>query len=60
MIASHGWKYQSKVSAIDLIKEFNPSIINSIIYTDITRDGSMQGVSLDQTKKFAKCIPHPV
>ena len=60
MIASHGWKNQSKVSAIDLIKEFNPSIINSIIYTDITRDGSMQGVSLDQTKKFAKCIPHPV
>jgi phosphoribosylformimino-5-aminoimidazole carboxamide ribotide isomerase len=60
MIASHGWKNQSKVSAINLIKAFNPSIINSVIYTDITRDGSLQGVSLEQTKNFAKSIPHPV
>ncbi len=60
MIASHGWKNQSSVKAIDLIKQFNPAIINSIIYTDITRDGSLQGVSLEQTKKFAKSIPLPV
>ena len=60
MIASHGWKKQSKVNAIDLIKDFNPSIVNSIIYTDITRDGSLQGVSLEQTVNFAKSIPHPV
>ena len=60
MIASHGWKYQSKINAVDLIKKFNPSIINSIIYTDISRDGSLQGVSLEQTISFAKSIPHPV
>ena len=30
MIASHGWKTQSKVKAVDLIKKFNPDIINSI------------------------------
>ena len=60
MIASHGWKNQSKVNAINLIKDFNPSIINSIIYTDITRDGSLQGVSLEQTVSFAKSVPHPV
>ena len=60
MIASHGWKNQSKVNAIDLIKNFNPSIVNSIIYTDITRDGSLQGVSLEQTINFAKSISHPV
>ena len=60
MIASHGWKNQSKVNAIDLIKGFNPSIVNSIIYTDITRDGSLQGVSLEQTVSFAKSVPHPV
>ena len=60
MIATHGWKNQSKVKAVDFIKEFNPNIINSIIYTDITRDGSLQGVSLDQTISFSKSIPHPV
>ena len=60
MIASHGWLNQSNINAIDLIKKFNPSIVNSVIYTDITKDGSLKGVSLDQTKQFAKSIPHPV
>ena len=60
MIASHGWKNQSNIDAVNLIKDFNTSIVNSVIYTDITRDGSLQGVSLDQTLYFAKSIPHPV
>ena len=60
MIASHGWKKQSNTQAVDLIKKFNPSIINSVIYTDISRDGSLQGVNLQQTINFAKSIPHPV
>jgi len=60
MIASHGWKTQSKVKAVDLIKKFNPDIINSIIYTDISRDGSLKGVNLKQTLNFAKSILFPV
>jgi phosphoribosylformimino-5-aminoimidazole carboxamide ribotide isomerase len=60
MIASHGWQNQSKVEAVDLMLKFNTSVVNSIIYTDISRDGSLQGVSLEQTINFAKSIPHPV
>ena len=60
MIASHGWKTQSKVKAVDLIKKFNPDIIHSIIYTDISRDGSLKGVNLKQTLNFAKSILSPV
>ena len=60
MIASHGWVNQSKINAIDLMNKFNPSIINSVIYTDISKDGSLKGVSLNQTRRFAKSIPHPV
>ena len=59
-IASHGWKNQSDIIAVDLIKNLNPSIVNSVIYTDITKDGSLNGVSLDQTVNFAKSIPHSV
>ena len=59
-IASHGWKKQSDITAVDFIKDLNPSIINSVIYTDITKDGSLKGVSLDQTVNFAKKIPHSV
>ena len=60
MIALHGWKSQSNIRAFDLVKKFNPSIISAVIYTDISRDGSLQGVSLEQTTNFAKSIPHPV
>jgi len=59
-IAFHGWKTQSNIKAIDLIKQFDPAIIDSIIYTDISRDGSLQGVNLEQTLTFAKSINIPV
>ena len=59
-IASHGWKNQSNIIATDLIKTFKSSVISSIIYTDISKDGSLQGVSLDKTVNFAKSISHSV
>lgn len=59
-IAYHGWKNQSDIMAVDLIKTFKESVVNSVIYTDISKDGSLQGVSLDQTVNFAKSIPHSV
>ena len=60
MIASHGWIKQSDITAVDLIRGLNSSIVSSVIYTDITKDGSLKGVSLEQTVKFAKSIPHLV
>ena len=59
-IASHGWKNQSDIMAVELIKTFKSSVVNSVIYTDISKDGSLQGVSLNQTVNFAKSIPHSV
>ena len=59
-VASHGWKKQSKIFAVDLINCLNPSIVNSIIYTDISKDGSLKGVSLEKTVDFAKAVNYPV
>ena len=59
-LASHGWKNQSDINAVDLIQKFNPEIIDSIIYTDISRDGSLRGVNLEQTLTFAKSVNNPV
>ena len=60
MIASHGWEKQSDINAVDLLRKFDKSLVSSVIYTDISKDGSMKGVSLDQTISFAKQNPHPV
>ena len=59
-LASHGWKKQSDIIASDFIKKFKSSVVNSIIYTDISKDGSLQGISFDQTLNFAMSISHPV
>ncbi|MDA9171606.1 1-(5-phosphoribosyl)-5-[(5-phosphoribosylamino)methylideneamino]imidazole-4-carboxamide isomerase [Alphaproteobacteria bacterium] len=59
-LASHGWKNQSDINAVDLIQKFDPEIIDSIIYTDISRDGSLQGVNLEQTLTFARSVNNPV
>ena len=34
-IASHGWKNQSDIMAVDLIKTFESSVVNSVIYTRV-------------------------
>ena len=59
-LASHGWRKQSDINALDLIKNLNSSIVSSVVYTDISKDGSLKGISLEQTVNFAKSIPHPV
>ena len=59
-LASHGWKKQSDIIALDLIKKFKSSVVSSIIYTDISKDGSLQGVNFNQTLDFAMSISHPV
>ena len=59
-IATHGWEQQSSIKATELLNKFNTSILDSVIYTDMNRDGSMEGVDLEQTLSFAENIPHSV
>jgi len=59
-IASHGWKNQTDILAVDLLKSLNSSIVSSVIYTDITKDGTLKGASVNKTVNFAKSIPHSV
>lgn len=59
-IASHGWKNQTNVSAIELLKSLNSSIVSSVIYTDISKDGTLKGVSINKTVNFARSIPQLV
>lgn len=54
LVATHGWATVTDVKAIDLAKRFADAGVSSIVYTDISRDGMMQGVNVEQTVRLAR------
>lgn len=60
MVATHGWANVTDVKAVDLAKRFADAGVSSIVYTDIARDGMMQGVNVAQTVNLAKYSGLPV
>ncbi|MEM7194598.1 MAG: 1-(5-phosphoribosyl)-5-[(5-phosphoribosylamino)methylideneamino]imidazole-4-carboxamide isomerase [Pseudomonadota bacterium] len=59
-VATEGWSKLSKHDAIDMAGRFEEDGVESIIYTDIARDGMMQGVNIEATVKLAEAINIPV
>lgn len=53
-VATDGWAEVSEVKAVDLAKRFRNDGVESIVYTDIARDGMMQGVNVEATVSLAK------
>ena len=59
-VATDGWSKLSKHDALDIAKGFEADGVNSIIFTDIGRDGMMSGVNVEATAKFASELTVPV
>jgi phosphoribosylformimino-5-aminoimidazole carboxamide ribotide isomerase len=59
-VAIDGWSKVSKHDVIDMAQRFEEDGVEAIIYTDIARDGMMQGVNVDATVKLARAINIPV
>jgi phosphoribosylformimino-5-aminoimidazole carboxamide ribotide isomerase len=59
-VAVEGWARQSDTSALDLGRIFEDSGVCAIIYTDIARDGVMQGLNMSQTVALAEALTIPV
>jgi phosphoribosylformimino-5-aminoimidazole carboxamide ribotide isomerase len=59
-VAVEGWTRQSDMDAIELAAKFEDTGVAAIIYTDIDRDGMLQGVNVDATAKMANAINIPV
>lgn len=59
-VATDGWAEVSQVAAIELAKQFEQAGVGAIIYTDISRDGMMTGVNVEETAKLAASISIPV
>ncbi len=59
-VATDGWAEVSEVKAVDLAKRFRNDGVESIVYTDIARDGMMQGVNVEATVNLARQAGIPV
>ena len=59
-VSVEGWTEPTNIIAIDLAKRFEDMRINSIIYTDIKRDGMKRGPNIDAIREFATAINAPV
>ncbi|MCM2973444.1 1-(5-phosphoribosyl)-5-[(5-phosphoribosylamino)methylideneamino]imidazole-4-carboxamide isomerase [Larsenimonas suaedae] len=53
-VATDGWAEVSTIKATELAKRFANDGVESIVYTDIARDGMMQGVNIDATVELAR------
>lgn len=60
MVAVQGWAEVTDVTAVELAKRFEGYGVAAIIYTDIARDGMMQGPNIEATKSLAEAISIPV
>lgn len=59
-VATDGWSKLTGHEVIDLAKKYEDYGVESIIYTDIGRDGMLQGINIDATVKLAQAVTIPV
>jgi len=59
-VATKGWATETDVMAPDLARQFEDAGVAAIIYTDIDRDGAMQGPNVTATERLARAVKIPV
>jgi phosphoribosylformimino-5-aminoimidazole carboxamide ribotide isomerase len=59
-LAMKGWVKQTKIKLIQFSKKLEDFGVTRIIYTDINRDGTKQGVNFSQLKKIINKINIPL
>lgn len=59
-VATDGWAEISDRNVIELAKQFEQFGVEAIIYTDISRDGMMQGVNVEATVRLARAVSIPI
>lgn len=55
-VATDGWSKLSHHNAIDMAQRFEQDGVEAIVFTDISRDGMLQGVNIDSTVELARSI----
>ena len=60
MVAVEGWGEVSSLAATDLALRFEDAGVAAIVFTDIGRDGMLQGVNIAATQALAEQLRTPV
>jgi phosphoribosylformimino-5-aminoimidazole carboxamide ribotide isomerase len=56
MVAAHGWVDVGTVTAVELAKRMESYGVKTIIYTDISKDGMMEGPNVEATEEIIKAV----
>ncbi|MBA3908743.1 MAG: 1-(5-phosphoribosyl)-5-((5-phosphoribosylamino)methylideneamino)imidazole-4-carboxamide isomerase [Rhodobacter sp.] len=59
-VATKGWATETEIIATDLARSFEDAGVAAIIYTDIDRDGAMEGPNIAATEALARAVSIPV
>ena len=59
-MATKGWAEETDVNVTDLARSFEDAGVAAIIYTDLNRDGAMQGPNVSATADLARAVSIPV
>jgi phosphoribosylformimino-5-aminoimidazole carboxamide ribotide isomerase len=59
-VSVEGWMHDANIEVIELAKHFEDAGVETIIYTDIARDGTGHGINLEETVGLAKATSIPV
>jgi phosphoribosylformimino-5-aminoimidazole carboxamide ribotide isomerase len=59
-VAIDGWSKLSRHDVVDMAQKFEAHGVSAIIYTDIARDGMMQGVNVEATAHLARSVNIPI
>jgi phosphoribosylformimino-5-aminoimidazole carboxamide ribotide isomerase len=59
-VAVEGWAETTDIAAVDLARRVEDAGIAAIVYTDIERDGALQGPNVEATAALARAVSVPV
>ena len=59
-VATHGWLQVSESSVLEMALQFANWPLASIVFTDISRDGMMEGPNVEALVELAKAVSLPV
>ncbi len=58
LVAIRGWQETSQADAFEMARKVADQGVTTLIYTDVTRDGTMKGVNAEPVRRMREAFPH--